>query len=127
MKEKMYLIQKTINTMFVSSSDNMDKVRKEGLSYLEEEIECNGIEPSFAKEHQKAQLIEITTEEQIPEIWNGYCLLWGTEDEITPIDFLQSPKNNEEEYNKYLMLKNKMETSEEHKLYLQLKEKYGDE
>jgi len=128
MKDKMYLIEKTISTMFVSPSDNMDKVRKEGLSFLEEEIECNGIEPRFAQEHQKAKLIEITNEQQIPDAWKGYALLWGTKDEeITPVDFLRSPANNAEEYNKYLMLKNKYDTSEEHNMYLELKEKYGND
>lgn len=105
-QQKMYVVKANITTMFLSDKTDASELDSQARDFLREEMKYNawGLKP---------EVTEATSKDQIPEEWKGYALLWGTDDEITPCEFLnlsaEEVKKDMEEFNTYLKLKAKYE------------------
>ncbi len=93
MKPKLYLATKTITAMFLSYEDK--NLNKDAANYIE--CENNNIDTN------RMVVKEITSKKDVPKEWYD-ANLWGTDEEINPLSFLEDP-----EYIEYLRLKKKFE------------------
>lgn len=98
-KLKLYYASKGIDVMFLSDADTASRLESDAIRFLKEE-EKNWIRPSTSVK-------EITKARDVPENWRE-AFVWGTDDEISPLQFLNDPKNDPE-YETYLRLKQKFE------------------
>lgn len=94
MRPKLYLATKEVTAMFLCYDES--SLMKNANKFLAEE-ERNMV-PG------RVSVKEIKLIDEIPAEWRKGGLLWGTDEEITPEDFLQDP-----EYLEYLRLKAKFE------------------
>lgn len=106
---KMYLVTKTLYTMFVSDSKKKFQLELEGEQFLEEEDANRNRRNTF-----KVIIKEIKSMSEVPEDWKSGPIMWGQEkDDLTPEEFLKEQtkksKSSSKEYKEYLRLKAKFD------------------
>lgn len=110
-KKKLYLATvPSFTVMFLADEECKDKSAR---VFAREEWEVNG--------HRLlcSEVQEITSEQEVPAEWSKYALLWGTNDEITALDFLNGllDKKDEDEEEE--------DIDPEWEEYKRLKKKFG--
>jgi hypothetical protein len=97
--KKLYLANRNHSVMFLSNGDEKELVMNDANHWMNEQDSYHT---------PKVELIEIKVPDQIPEEWrDGF--IWGTNEEMTAAEFLQSINASNEEYQEYLRLKAKYE------------------
>jgi hypothetical protein len=93
MRPKLYIATKNLSVMFLLEDGK--NLEREARHFLHEE-DKNCVPGRIV-------IKEVTSLDDVPTEWMNACL-WGTDDEITPEQFL-----GDDEYKEYLRLKKKFE------------------
>lgn len=105
-KKKLYLATTpSFTTMFLAHEHDKKDLAEE---FIREEWETNGDREAPLK------IKEITSAHQVPKAWRKEAFLWGTETELTALQFLDGWLDEQEEeldpdWEQYLKLKKKFE------------------
>jgi hypothetical protein len=103
MKQDTKLYLSTISIMFASNDANK---KHDAIIYFRENTQWHSYRDACDS------VKEITSQQEVPEEWR-HALIYGTEDEITPLDFLEKQQSQQSidspEYQEYLRLKEKYE------------------
>lgn len=99
--KRLYIATRTHEVVFISSEKGKTSVKDEAEGYLEEQDKY--FDPPVVVK-------EITSKAEIPEGWQeDHALIWGSDDELTAEQFLDSQRSakTKEEYEEFLRLKAK--------------------
>jgi hypothetical protein len=105
-KKKLYLATVPSFTVMYLSEDAC--AERDAVKFAREETLING-------HHLDIEIKEISAKQEVPEEWCEDALLWGTDDEITAIGFLEGWLDEEEK-----------EEDPEWEEFMRLKKKFGE-